>query len=87
MLSSSYTSHDHDRLLTVNHLPSDCKIQGVPQIVPFLVASFRDLFSTNADHRNDAFSSQTWAIFVPKMNFEVKSIVWPTSGYLAFKCI
>ena len=27
---------------------------------------------------NDSFSSQTWAILVPKRNSEVKSIVWPT---------
>ena len=26
---------------------------------------------------NDSFSSQTWAIFIPKRNSEFKSIVWP----------
>ena len=27
---------------------------------------------------NDSFSPQTWAIFVPNRNSEIKSILWPT---------
>ena len=27
---------------------------------------------------NDSFSSQTWAIYVPNRNSEIKSILWPT---------
>ena len=26
---------------------------------------------------NDSFSSKTWAIYVPKRNSDVKSILWP----------
>ena len=34
---------------------------------------------------NDSFSSQTWAIYVPNRNSDVKSTLWPI-GLLRVRC-
>ena len=43
------------------------------QINPIIGSESSQILKTN-----NSFSSQTWAILVPKRNSEVKSIVWPT---------
>ena len=50
---------------------------GCPVLSDFFQKPLRGTYIPQLLMTNDSFSSQTWAIYVPNRNSDVKSILWP----------
>ena len=66
-----------DFLIIFNHFSSEQEGTGCPVLSDFFQKALRGTYIPQLLMTNDSFSSQTWAIYVPNRNSDVKSILWP----------